>query len=224
MKNDMDISPHVLFIHFSVYFLEILVYYPATALWTHKHLPWDPVTNTNISPFLTQQALTPNQMSAGRLTCGQLGVNICLSLDRALCASCIIKCFGRLRGQELSCSQAAEPSHPLCCSFLFSLIHSSMDDVSFLYKNTNYLEEDSMLAAWIRRPWSLLVEGQFANMKSVFTYAMGSAWKSLYLWSCWIDTKYLPCVVSIKRYSPPIEMSFSTCLAFNFRSWKLFTS
>lgn len=136
MKNYIGIRPHVLFIHFSVYFLEIPAYYPATALWTHKHLPWDPVTNTNMSPFLTQQALTPNQTSAGRLTCGQLGVNTCLSLDWALCASCIINCVGRLRGQELSCSQGAEPSHPLCCSFLLRIIYGSMDDVSFLYKNT----------------------------------------------------------------------------------------
>lgn len=111
---------------FWAYFLEIPSYYPATALWAHRHSPWDPVTNTNISPFLTQQAPIPNQMSAGCLTCGQLGANTCLSLDKVLCASCIINNFGRLRGQELSCSEGAEHYNPLCCSFLLSIVQGNM--------------------------------------------------------------------------------------------------
>ncbi len=134
MKNYMGFSSHVLFIHFWVCFLEIPAYYPTTASWTHKHLPWDPVTNTNMSPVLTQQALTPNQTSAGCLTCGQLGANTCLSLDKALCASRIINNSGRLRGQELSCSEGEEPYHPLCCSFLLCIMQGNMDNVCFFRK------------------------------------------------------------------------------------------
>lgn len=92
-----------------------------------KHLPLDSVTNTNISSLLTQQPLTANQINAGRLTCGQLGANACICLERALCASCIINNVGRLTGQELSCSQRAEPYHPLCCSILQNIIQLSLE-------------------------------------------------------------------------------------------------
>lgn len=94
-------------------------------------------------PFPTQQALTLNQMSAGRLTCGQLGANTCLSLDKALCASCIINNFGRLRGQELSCSQGAEPYHLICCPFLLSIIQVSLEKYQLLI---------SRQAGWTWRP------------------------------------------------------------------------
>ena len=153
--------------------VEIPAYCQATASWAHKRLPWNPVTNTNISPFLTQQALTPNQLSAGCLTCGQLGANTCLSLDKALWASCIINNFARLRGQELSFSQCKQSPTTLSAIHPFST--SSRATWMMLVSLTKYQFLVSALQlSWLDwEPWSLLrveVKSSWKNCLIQYTW------------------------------------------------------